>query len=145
MWTSFKGHEVVYAQTNIIRPDGRKTMERMHKMIQPTWAYIDHRNGNGLDNRRENLRECGQSKNSGNTMLRKTNTSGYKGVSYEKDTGKWLAQIRIGGKKTRLGSFLTPEQAGLVYDAAARAEWRIFACLNFPKKKERGARPMGSP
>lgn len=76
---------------------------------------IDHVNGVRDDNRLANLRECTAAQNSWNTKLRQTSTSGFKGVSLDKRTGKFLAYIFTGGKLNRLGLF------DAVSDAAAAA------------------------
>lgn len=74
----------------------------MHRVILGVTGkphlLVDHINGNGLDNRRENLRIATPSKNASNVSLRRDNTSGYKGVSYRKDRGTWRTEIRKDGK-----------------------------------------------
>jgi hypothetical protein len=76
---------------------------------------IDHINGNRQDNRIENLRECTDSQNQGNSKRSKNNTTGYKGVSLHKGTGKYTAEITYNNKKIYLGLFLTPEEAHDTY------------------------------
>ena len=71
----------------------------MHRVIldaQPG-LYVDHRDGNGLNNRRENLRIATKSQNQCNQRMRSNNTSGFKGVS--KNHGRWQARIELGGKR----------------------------------------------
>lgn len=80
---------------------------------------LDHRHGKAAGNGIENLRECTQSQNLGNMERPKHNTSGIKGVSFHKDTGQWLAQIGINGKKTYLGIRPTKEAAAALYAEAA--------------------------
>jgi hypothetical protein len=91
---------------------------------------VDHRDQDGLNNRRTNLRVATQSQNLSNRGPQKNNTSGYKGVSLCKATGRWQAIIQYGRKKKRLGRFDTPEQAALAYDKAAVALMGEFAVLN---------------
>jgi len=74
----------------------------------------DHINRDKLDNRRENLRHCTQAENAKNRSLPVTNTSGFKGVSLERTTGKWKAQIVHNGKNYYLGIFDTPEEASIL-------------------------------
>ena len=81
--------------------------------------YIDHINGNSLDNRIENLREATQSLNGANSKLANTNTSGFKGVTWRKDTKKWMAQITKNKKHYNLGSFESIEAAATAYRIAA--------------------------
>lgn len=66
---------------------------------------IDHINGIRSDNRICNLREATNSQNGKNLKLSKANTSGFKGVSFEKFTGKWKASIKFDGKTINLGRF----------------------------------------
>jgi hypothetical protein len=72
---------------------------------------IDHINGVKTDNRICNLREATNSQNGKNLGLSKANTSGFKGVSFEKYTGKWKAFIRVDGKMISLGRFADIEKA----------------------------------
>lgn len=95
---------------------------------------VDHRNGNGLDNRRENLRECTQRQNIRNTRKR-ASASRFKGVTFQRDRAThakpWLAQIK-GERKQNLGRYATEEEAARAYDRAASTMFGEFAKLNFP-------------
>lgn len=112
---------------------------RMHRyLLQVTNpnVVIDHINGNGLDNRRANLRLATFAQNTTNSGPKKTNTSGYKGVSFAKGkkSKPWAAYLG-GLKKSRfLGYFVTPIEAALAYDKAAAALYGEFAYLNFKQK-----------
>lgn len=66
---------------------------------------VDHINGNGLDNRIENLRACTKSQNMMNMATPKHNTSGFKGVGWSKQMNKWRAHISLDGKLMHLGYF----------------------------------------
>lgn len=88
---------------------------------------VDHINGNRADNRWKNLRVCNQSQNMGNVGLRKNNTSGHPGVVFDKERGKWRAQIRIGGKKTNLGRFDDFEDAVEAHNLAHAANFGEFS------------------
>lgn len=79
---------------------------------------IDHKNGVRHDNRISNLREASNAQNQANQPIRRTNKSGFKGVSFDRLTGKWRADISIGGKGRYLGSFRDIEDAA---KAAAKA------------------------
>lgn len=85
--------------------------------------YIDHINGDRLDNRRCNLRLCTPSQNAMNRKIPSTNTSGYKGVSLVQYNNKWLAQIVVQGKTIRLGVFENKNDA---IEARLKAEVEIF-------------------
>ena len=76
---------------------------------------IDHKDNNSLNNNIENLRACTQSLNIANSNKRKTNTSGYKGVSFRSDTKKWQAALTKNYKKISLGCYETAEEAYQAY------------------------------
>jgi hypothetical protein len=87
---------------------------------------IDHINGIRSDNRWLNLREATRSQNMKNTAKYKTNSSGYKGVSYVKSSNKWLAQACLNRKNFKLGYFDTPEEAKATYDSFCKANHGEF-------------------
>lgn len=68
---------------------------------------IDHINGNGTDNRKCNIRDTSKSENLKNKSLYKCNSSGFNGVNYRPDTGKWRSRIRVDGKLILLGQYTT--------------------------------------
>jgi hypothetical protein len=90
---------------------------------------IDHRNNNGLDNRRNNLRFCTQSQNLMNTRRRSDNKSGVKGVCWDYSRKKWQVHIRVQGKSKSLGRFSDLNGAALAYKSAARKYFGTFARL----------------
>lgn len=89
--------------------------------VRGAWptGEVDHRNGNRLDNRIANLRDATRSQNCANMGLASHNTSGFNGVSFYRQTGRWQAYIRHGGRRLHLGMFATAEDAAAAYDAAA--------------------------
>jgi hypothetical protein len=102
-------------------------------MDAPVGTEVDHINGNTLDNRRSiNLRLSDHRRNSGNRGPNSNNTSGFKGVSFDKESGKYSANIRDHGKQKKLGRFPTAELAARAYDRAAVEVFGEFAWLNFP-------------
>jgi hypothetical protein len=117
---------VVYA---IARIKGKTVL--MHRLIMKArkGRIIDHKNRNGLDNRRANLRFCTYTQNCMNrSKTTKNKLSGYKGVWFE--AKKWRANIRINNKTKHLGSFETEVEAALAYNAAAVELFGEFACIN---------------
>lgn len=99
----------------------------------------DHRNGNGLDNRRENLRMATYSQNNQNARPSSKKASPFKGVSIRCNrfggrykARPWAAEIHVDGRKIGLGSFPDEVSAAKAYDVAAREHFGEFAKLNFP-------------
>lgn len=137
-WSINKHINTNYAVTNIILPDGsRKTWFRMHRliMIPNDDQAIDHIDGNGLNNTRDNLRLCVASQNKANTLKQekyknKKTTSKYKGVSWHKRDKKWTAQIGFNRKLIHLGYFDNETEAAMTYNKAARLYFGEFARLN---------------
>lgn len=130
-WRSYKDHNTYYA-VRTIRKGEKWTAQKMHREILeiPKNMDTDHINGNGLDNRKENLRACTNSQNQANRGMPINNTSGYKGVCWYKANRKWQAQIKINKKQIYLGRYSTKEQAALIYNEAALKYHGKFARLN---------------
>lgn len=110
-------------KSRMVRLNGLNLQE--HRVIW-AWFYgkwpdhiIDHRDNNAENNRIKNLRECSHSQNTMNSKLRSDNASGYKGVSWCKMANKYVANINIGGVRSRLGYFESAEEAGKAYASAA--------------------------
>lgn len=82
--------------------------------------FIDHIDRNPLNNQRANLRVCTPGGNAMNRSVAVTNTSGYKGVSWNKKCAKWSAQIQVNRKKFVIGLFDTPEDAYIAYCMKAK-------------------------
>lgn len=107
----------------------------MHRAImgfsEPGFPYqqTDHRDGNGLNNRRFNLRPATPSQNQANSNKR-IGRSVFKGVYWRKDRGKWKAQIRVKTKRRHLGHFVTERDAAQAYNEAALKFFGAFAKLN---------------
>lgn len=112
------------------RHDG-DTMVLMHREILgvPDDINVDHRNWDGLDNRRDNLREATQARNSLNHPGHKVKVSRFKGVYFHRQNQNWVASFR----HKHLGCFATEEEAASAYDAAAFKADPEFAYLNFPE------------
>lgn len=109
----------------------RYKSQRMHNLImQELW--IDHIDGDGLNNQKSNLRKCTNSENLANVRNTIGSSSRYKGVYLRKDTQKWDAHICKDRKKYALGSYTLEVEAALAYDRAAQELFGEFARLNFP-------------
>lgn len=114
--------------------DGVKKCVPLHKAIYerafgplPPGKIADHRNKISLDCRRSNLREADKSDNMHNSGIRRNNTSGYKGVCWNKRARKWKAQIMVNRIHIDLGFHATPEKAHIAYCKAAEKYHGEFA------------------
>lgn len=119
-----------YAQTQIQLNKQRQTIY-MHTLITG-WPRVDHRNGNGLDNTRKNLREATKAQN-GQNRGPAAGHSAFKGVGWDRRTGRWYAQIKANGTRYWLGRFTDELAAAHAYDIAAQKLHGAFAWLNFPE------------
>lgn len=121
------GAKTFYAARNAppTKPNGKRRTLTLHHFLTG-WDYVDHVNGDGLDNRRSNLRWATHAQNMANQDRRSTNQSGFKGVHPKKR--RWAARIQ----NRYLGTYATPEDAAHAYDEAAIETWGEFARLNFP-------------
>jgi hypothetical protein len=105
------------------KEDGSKTCKSilMHRVIMdaPSGMFVDHINGNKLDNRRANLRICTQGENARNRGKQCNNASGCKGVTWYARTSKWRASIVLNKKHIHLGYFELLSDASRAYENAA--------------------------
>jgi len=115
-----------------VRMEKGKTIYMHNEIMQPPAGLIvDHKDRNGLNNSRTNLRIGTMSQNSCNRKKKKGCTSKYKGVHIDKRSGKWMAVIKFEGKSVFLGNFDNEIDAARAYDNAAKLYHGEFASLNF--------------
>jgi len=112
--------------------DGHRRKVYLHTLLTG-WPYVDHIDGDGLNDCRANLRPATHAQNIANQRHRTGTSSKYRGVSYWRRDGTWRAYIaRPDGRFRHLGYFPTPELAAAAYDVAAIAQWGEYARPNFP-------------
>ena len=136
-WQAIKDHGVWYVRTRMLRKLAKRRITiYMHHLILGKYpgAQVDHRDGDGLNNRRSNLRLATHSQNQANQLrLRPDNTTGFKGVI--RCRNKWQAKIWNCGKVVHLGTFSTAEQAAAAYDRKALELFGEFAATNAARMK----------
>lgn len=132
-WGVHKHRNTFYARRES-RVDGKRIGIKMHRQIMnlntKDALIIDHKNHNGLDNRKENLRVCTVLQNNRNRTSAKNSSSKYLGVGWFKLTNKWRAEIRVNKKKFSLGFFADENEAAMAYNNAAITHFGEFANLN---------------
>jgi len=133
-WVTKRGNKSFYA----VRFDNDcakwPKMVSMHRQIMnsPAGLLVDHRNLDGLDNRRDNLRLATYCQNNCNIKISKAGCSSqYRGVHWDKQVKRWRAHLQSDGKHIGLGYFDSEIAAARAYDAAAKKYHGEFARLNF--------------
>lgn len=115
----------------VIARDGQRQL-KLHRLLMhaPEGMVVDHINGEPSDCRKCNLRIVTQHVNTYNSGMRKTSTTGYKGVCYDRSRAKYMAHIHPDGKMRFLGYYASPEAAAEAYNNAAVAFWGEGARVN---------------
>lgn len=130
-WCAAKSRDTYYAHGFV---DGK--IVRMHRLIMLARKGVicDHKNHDGLDNRKSNLRLCTNAQNQYNKRAKKGCASRYKGVVRRGDYKRWRARISFRGRRIYLGDFGDEIQAAMAYDDKAIELFGEFAYLNFPER-----------
>jgi len=135
-WCALLGKNTVYGVRNTRLKKGEpRTMQYLHRVIlqrilgRPLerGECVDHIDGNGSNNRRENLRLASHAENRRNSRKYDNNTSGHKGTYWRKRELKWMAQISVNRKLIYLGYFDDIEDAAAAYREAATKYYGDFA------------------
>jgi len=138
-WYAYKGYSKFYAGKSQWQPGKkRQRLLCMHNFIfgdVPAGFLIDHINGDGLDNRKCNLRLATRSQNRGNArktvqIFGRPTSSKYKGVCWDKNNNKFTVQMKINNKSHHIGLFSDEIKAAEAYNKAAIAHFGEFALLN---------------
>ena len=139
-WRAIVTDRSVYAGRAVRSTAGtrRQSIQYMHTLITG-WAITDHRDGNGLNNQRANLRQATLTQNNRNRRANRS-ASRFKGVAINRGRGMpWKAAIGFDGISRHLGYFADESDAARAYDKAARELFGEFAAVNFPQPGERCA------
>jgi hypothetical protein len=118
-WSYGAGGYAVRNEYNVKKNGRPKVQILMHRLIMdnPQGMLVDHKNGERLDNRRANLRLATHADNQHNRNVNKNNTSGFRGVTWCKQTRRWRATTMFEGKSRQIGRFLVMEDAVQALDS----------------------------
>lgn len=133
-----KRHGQTRYATTSVRLSGRRITFGMHRLLTGmSELHVDHINGNGLDNRKSNLRLCTRSQNMANFKVN-PGAVPYRGVTYNNYNSphrkvSYAARIRVNNERIYIGTYDDPIDAAKAYDEAAKKHFGPFAQLNFPE------------
>lgn len=132
IWYAYRGKRQPKIAKGIY---GKVKRISMHRLILKAkkGQYVDHRDDNGLNNQRKNIRICTNSQNICRSRKRKNTSSKYKGVSWSKASNRWLVAIKANKKLIYLGLFYNEKDAAMTYNRAAKKYHKEFARLNIIK------------
>ena len=131
-WVAMVHKRNVYACRSVTN-DGKSTTQYLHRVVMGVTdpaIEIDHKDHNGLNCQRENLRHSTKISNAQNRRKRNGTSSMFKGVHFVNDKAKWKAEIFADRKRMFLGYHDSPIDAAVAYNSAANAHFGEFACLN---------------
>jgi hypothetical protein len=132
-WYAHREGRSWYAVRKVTPRPKSPILLQMHRFIidAPCGIKVDHRDGDGLNNTRRNLRLASDSQNQWNRRASKNNTSGFIGVIWDKPRQKWRAQLNVRGRQIFVGRFNSAEDAAHARDCIAKNHHGEFAALNF--------------
>jgi hypothetical protein len=132
-WCVKQDKSTYYARTQVKNDDGTWIALLMHRLVVGVTdpkIEVDHRNHRGFVNLKTNLRVCSHADNMRNQQKHSVNTSGFKGVSWNKHNKNWRARIKVNYKNIHLGCYTDKIDAAKAYNDAAIKYFGHFACLN---------------
>ena len=132
-WRKVKDRNRYYAVSTTVKNKNTRTYLKLHRYIlnAPDGILVDHNNGNGLDDRRQNIRLCNESQNNFNRELLRNNTTGMTGIYYMKKGNKrWWAYIWHNSKRHGLGCYFTKEDAIIARIEAEKKYFGEFSKYN---------------
>ena len=132
-WYACKAHlRDAYYVSRSERIEGKRKTIKMHREIMnaPKGMDVDHKDGDGLNNQRSNLRVCTRSQNIINSKKVIGTTSKYIGVSWSVSHNRWRVYLRVNNKQKFLGQFKTELEAGIIYNIVARRYYGEFVRPN---------------
>lgn len=136
-WSLIKIDDCFYAHAWTQDDKGKPRIIKMHRLILGFPQYkIDHKDGDGLNNRRANLRGYEGGQNKMNSKIPKNNTSGFKGVTFISKKMLWVVHIGFEGKSIKGGRFKNKYKAALRYNELAIKYFGEFANLNILTEEE---------
>lgn len=136
-WYVFFSASNIYAKTFIKLENNKRKSLFMHQLVYELSGqiasnshHIDHKDCNGLNNCRTNIRQASYQNNQANSRKMSKSSSVYKGVSFSKTRNKWEAYIKVNKIKINLGRFSDEREAANSYNIAAMKYFGEFARIN---------------
>ena len=128
-WFAFKNGNTFYALRSAKTINKKRKVIYMHRVLAntPDGMNTDHKDRDGLNNQKSNLRACTYAENCRNKLKAPNNTSGYKGVHFHKASQKWTAYLRVDKKAISFGYFDSKEMAHQAYVEGVKKHHKEFA------------------